>query len=138
MFNHLKILAGACTLSLLASLGWGSNRLLLGALGDKDGVNVGKDTTLGDGDTTEKLVKFLVIADSKLDMTGDNTGLLVITGSVTGKLKDLSSEVLKDGSKVDGGTGTNTSGELTLLQVAADTGNRECKTSLAGLADGLS
>ena len=100
-------------------------------------MDVGKNTTLGDGDTTEELVKLLVVADGKLDVTGDNTGLLVVTGSVTGKLKDLSSEVLKDGSKVDRGTGTDTGGELSLLQVAADTGNRELKTGLTGLTDRL-
>lgn len=41
-------------------------------------------------------------------MTGDDTGLLVVTGGVSGQLEDFSSEVLEDGSEVDGSTGTNT------------------------------
>ena len=33
-------------------------------------------------------------------MTGDDTLLLVITGSVTSQLKNLGSEVFEDGSKI--------------------------------------
>ena len=78
-------------------------------------MDVGEHTTLGDGHGAEKLVELLVVADGKLDVAGHNAGLLVVTGSVTGKLEDLSSEVLKDGSKVHGGTSTDTGGELALL-----------------------
>jgi hypothetical protein len=67
-------------------------------------VNVGQNTTLGDGDVAEKLVQFLIVADGQLKMTGDDTGLLVVTGGVTGQLEDFSSQVLKDGSQVDGST----------------------------------
>ena len=55
-------------------------------------------------------------------MAGHNAGLLVVAGGVASKLKDLSSEVLKDGGQVDGSTSTDTGGELALLQKAADTG----------------
>jgi hypothetical protein len=34
-------------------------------------------------------------------MTGDNTLLLVVTGSITSKLENLSSKVFKDSSKVN-------------------------------------
>lgn len=101
-------------------------------------MDVGENTTLGDGDTTEKLVELLVVADGELDVAGHNAGLLVVAGSVTGKLEDLSGEVLKDGSKVHGGTSTDTGSELTLLQEAANTGNGELKSSLGALAHGLS
>jgi hypothetical protein len=67
-------------------------------------VNVGQNTTLGDGDVAEKLVQFLIVADGQLKMTGDDTGLLVVTGGVTGQLEDFGSQVLEDGSQVDGGT----------------------------------
>ena len=67
-------------------------------------MNVGQDTTLGDCDVSEKLVQFLIVADGQLEMTGDDTGLLVVTGGVTSQLEDFSSEVLKDGSEVDGST----------------------------------
>ena len=67
-------------------------------------MDVGENTTLGDGDVAEELVQFLVVADGELEMTGDDTRLLVVAGSVTGQLENLSSEVLKDGSEVDRGT----------------------------------
>ena len=37
--------------------------LLFGLLGQKHSLDVGEDTTLGDGDSGEKLVEFLVVAD---------------------------------------------------------------------------
>ena len=44
-------------------------------------------------------VQFLVIADGKLKVMGENSGLLVVTGSVACKLEDLSSEVFHDHSQ---------------------------------------
>lgn len=54
-------------------------------------MNVGKHTTLGDGDMSEKLVQFLVVADGELEMTGDDTSLLIVACGVSSQLKDLSS-----------------------------------------------
>lgn len=56
-------------------------------------MNVGKHTALRDGDVAKKLVQFLVIADGELEMTGDDTGLLVVTCGVSSQLQDLSSQV---------------------------------------------
>ena len=67
-------------------------------------MDVGKDTTLCNGDVSEKLVQFLIVADGELEMTGNDTGLLVVTGSIAGQFKDFCCEVLKDGGKVDRGT----------------------------------
>jgi len=67
-------------------------------------VDVGKDTTLGDCNVTQELVQFFVVADGELEMTRDDTRLLVVTGSIASQLEDFSSEVLKDGSQVDGST----------------------------------
>ena len=64
-------------------------------------MNVWKNTTLGNGDGTEKLVQFLIVSDGKLDVSWDNSGLLVVTGSVTSKLEDLGSQVLENGGEVD-------------------------------------
>ena len=99
-------------------------------LWEKDGVDVWKNTTLGNGDGAEKLVQLLVVSDSKLDVSWDNSGLLVVTGGVTGKLKDLSSQVLKDGCEVHRGTSTDTGSVLTLLQESTDSSDRELKSSL--------
>ena len=78
-------------------------------------MDVGQNTAGGDGHTAEELVELLVVADGQLDVTGHNAGLLVVTGGVASKLKDLGSEVLKDGGQVHGGTGSNAGGELSLI-----------------------
>lgn len=65
-------------------------------------VNVWKDTTLGDRDVAEELVQFFVVADGELEMTRDDTGLLVVTGGIASQLEDLSSQVLEDSGEVDG------------------------------------
>lgn len=70
-------------------------------------------------------------------MSGYDTGLLVVSCGVTGKFEDLGSEVcvvsmclmdkkkkrltLEDGSEVDGGTGTDSLGVVSLLQQSVDT-----------------
>ena len=43
----------------------------------------------------------LIVTDSELQVTRNNTLLLVITRGVAGKLKNLSGKVLKDGSEVN-------------------------------------
>lgn len=98
-------------------------------------VNVGEDTTLGDGNVSEKLVQLLVVPDGELEMAGDDTGLLVVTGSVTGQLENLSSEVLEDGGEVDGGTGTDTLGVVALAEETVDTADGESKTGLGRTAE---
>jgi hypothetical protein len=97
-------------------------------------VNVGENTTLGDGDVTQKLVQLLIVADGELKVTGDDTGLLVVTGGVTSQLENLSGEVLEDSGEVDGSTGTNTLSVVALAEKTVDTANREGQTSLGGTA----
>jgi hypothetical protein len=67
-------------------------------------VNVGKNTTLGDGDVSKKLVQFLIVTDGELKMTWDDTCLLVVTGSVTGEFEDFGRQVFEDSCEVDRGT----------------------------------
>lgn len=67
-------------------------------------MNVGQYTTLSDGDVAKELVQLLIVSDGELKVTGDDTCLLVVTGSITSQLENLSSEILKDGSEVDGST----------------------------------
>ena len=89
-------------------------------------VDVREDTTLGNSDVTQKLVQLLVVSDGKLKMSGDDTGLLVVTGGVTGQLENLSSEILENGSKVDGSAGTDTLGVVALAEKTVNTTDREC------------
>ena len=105
---------------------------LLGLLGQKDGLDVGQDTSLGDGDTGEQLVQLLVVPDGELEVTGDNPSLLVVPSGVTGQLENLSREILHDGGHVDGGAGTDTLGIVALPQEPVDPADGELESSPAG------
>ena len=95
-------------------------------------MDVGKNTTRGNGDTSEQLVQLLIVLDGKSDVTGHDTALLVVPGSVSGELQDLGAQVLEHGSEVDGGTGSHTGGVLALTKVTSDTSDGELKSSLGG------
>lgn len=101
-------------------------------------MDVGKDSTGSDGDSAKKLVELLIVLDSKGDVPGDNPGLLVVAGGVSGKLEDLSGEVLEDSGEVDTGSDSDAGSVSSLLEVPSDTGNRELKSSLGATAHGLS
>ncbi|KAK5625519.1 hypothetical protein RRF57_001234 [Xylaria bambusicola] len=79
-------------------------------------VNVGKYTTLGNGDVTKELVQLLIVSDGELKMTGDDTCLLVVTSGVTSQLENFSSQVLKNGSEVDRSTWRHDALEINMLE----------------------
>ena len=106
--------------------------LLLALVGEEHGVDVGEDTTGGDGDGAEELGELLIVADRQLDVAGHDAGLLVVAGGVAGELENLSGEVLEDGSEVHGGTGTDAGGVLASLEVARDAADGELKARLGG------
>ena len=97
-------------------------------------VNVGEDTALGDGDVAKELVQLLVVPDGELQVTRDDTRLLVVAGSVAGQLEDFGRKVLKDGRQVDRGAGTDTLGIVALAEKTVDTADRESQTSLGRTA----
>merc|ERR1739838_731787 len=105
---------------------------LLRLLGQKNSLDVGEDSTLGDGDSSKQLVQLLVITDGQLKVTGDDPGLLVVTGSIAGQFKDLSCEIFHNSSHVHWGTSTNTGSIVTLAKQTMDTSNRELKSCTAG------
>ena len=83
---------------------------------------------MGDCDVTEKLVQLLIVADGELEMTRNDTGLLVVACGVASQLEDLSCEVLKNGSEVDWGTSTDTLSIVALAEETVDTTDWECET----------
>ena len=100
------------------------------------GVDVGEDTTRGDRDLSEELVELLVVSDSELNVSWDDSLLLPLLGGVTGQLEDLSDEVLKDGSKIDRGASTDSLGVTAVLQKTTNSTNRELESSLGALGLG--
>ena len=104
-------------------------RLTAALLGSRDGsADVGEDTSFSDGGVVEKLVEFLVVSDGEEDVSGDDSGLLVVLGGVSCQLEDLSSEVLKDGCQVDGSTGTDSFGVVGVSEETADSADGELET----------
>jgi hypothetical protein len=118
---QLLAVGGGCTalLGLVASL-----------LRKKVLVDVGKYTTLGDGNMSKKLVQLLIVANGELEMTRDDTRLLVVTSGVTSQFENFSGEVLENSGEVDRGTGTDTLGVVALAEETVDTTDGESQTGL--------
>ena len=111
--------------------------LLLSFLGEEHGLDVGQNASLGNGDTGQELVQFLIVADGQLQVTGDNSGLLVVTGSIAGQLQDFCGQVLHDGGQVNWGTGTYALSIVALAQKTVDTTYGELESSPAATGLGL-
>ena len=76
----------------------------------------------------EKFVEFLVVSDGEEDVSGDDSGLLVVLSGVSSKLEDLSSEIFEDSGEVDGGTSTNSFGVVGVSEESADSSDGELET----------
>jgi hypothetical protein len=92
-------------------------------------VNVWQDATLSNCDVTQKLVQLLIVTDGELEMTRDDTSLLVVTSGIASKFENFRCKVLKDSCEVHWGTSTDTLSVVALSQETVDTANRECETS---------
>ena len=97
-------------------------------LGEQDSLDVGENSSLGDGHSGEQLVELLVVADGQLQVAGDDPRLLVVAGSVASQLEHLGGQVLHDGSQVDGGAGSDALGVVALPQVTVDTADGELQS----------
>ena len=102
--------------------------LLLGLLGEKNCLNVGQHSSLGDGDSGKELVQFLVVSDGQLQMSGDDSGLLVISGGITCQFENFSSQVLQDSGEVDWSSSSNSFSVVSFSEESMDTSNRELKS----------
>ena len=95
--------------------------LLCALLGKKDCMDVWQDTSRCDGDLAKQLAQLLIIPDCKLNVPGNNPGLLVVLGSIACQLKDLSGQILQHSCQVDWCSCSNPGCILALLQVASHT-----------------
>lgn len=93
-------------------------------------MNVGQNATLCDSDMPQELVQLLVVPNSKLKMSGNNTSLLVIAGSVACQLENFGGEVFKDGSQIHRSAGTDTLSIVSLTEKTMNTADRESQTGL--------
>ena len=106
-------------------------------LGKEDGLDVGKNSALRDGDTGQKLVELLIVPDGELKVTRVDPGLPVVPGSVAGQLEDLGSEVLHDGAEVDSGSGPHLLGVASCAEKTVDPADGKLKTGAFGTGHGL-
>lgn len=108
-----------------------ANFLLAGHLGcgsllwQEHSLDVRQNTTLGDRNAGQKLVQLLVVTDGQLEVTRNDSRLLVVTSGVTGQLEHFSGQVFHDGRQVDRGAGTDSFGVVTLAQQTVNSADGE-------------
>ena len=110
------------------NISFARNLLVASFLGEEDGLDVGEDTTLGDGDAAEELVQLFVVSDGELKMSRDDSGLLVVSGGVSGQLKNFSGKVFEDGGEVDWGAGSDSFGVVALSEHSVDSTDWELES----------
>ena len=96
-------------------------------------MNIRKNASRGDGDASEKLVEFLIVADSQLNVTWDYPCTLVIPCCIASKLKNLSCKVFEHGCKVDRCSCADALGVSTLAKIAGNAADGELKSCLGAL-----
>jgi len=103
--------------------------LLFSLLGQQNGVDVWQDTTLRNGYTREQFIQFLVISDGQLQVSWDDSGLFVVTSSISSQFQNFSGQVFHDGSQINGGTSSDTFSIIAFAQQTMDTADWELKSS---------
>ena len=102
-----------------------SSSLLLVRLHDEGLVDVRDHTTSGNGGLDES-VELLVTSDGEQQVSGSDSLHFEIFRGVSSELKDLSGEVLKDSSTVDGRGGSYSRvGTDSALEESVDSSNGE-------------
>ena len=91
-------------------------------------MDVRKNSSLSDGDGSEEFVQFLIVADSQLDVSGDDASPLVVLGGVSGELQEFRGEILEDGGHIDRSSGSGTLGVAALSEVSVDSSDGELET----------
>lgn len=98
-------------------------------LGKQHCLDVGKNTSLSNGDASQKLVQLFVVSDGQLKVARVDPLLLVVTGSVSSKLEYLGGEILHDCSEVDWSASSNSFCVVASLQQTVNSANRELQSS---------
>ena len=70
-------------------------------------ADVGEDTSFSNGGVGQELVEFLVVSDGQENVSWDDSGLLVVLGSVTCEFQDFSSQVFENGGEINWGSSTD-------------------------------
>ena len=102
---------------------------LFGLLGQKNSLDVGKNSALSDCNSRQQFVQFLVVTDSQLKMTRDDSRFLVVSGSISSQFQDFSRQVLQDSGQIDWCSASNSWRESSLSQESVNSTDWELKSS---------
>ena len=101
-------------------------------LWEKYGLDVWKNTTLGDSDSTKKFVQFFVISDGELQMTRNDSCLLVVTSGISGQFENFCAQVFENGGQVNWCTCSYSFSIVSLSQKTVNTTDWELKPGTDG------
>lgn len=107
-------------------------------LWQQDRLDVWQNAALGDGNAGEQFVQLLVVSDGQLQMTRDDSRLLVISCSVAGQLEHFGGKIFHHCGQVNRGSGADSFSVVALAQQTMDTTDWELKSRSAGSALRLS
>ncbi len=104
----------------------------LGLLGQQHGLDVGQHAALSDGHSAQEFVQLLVVAHRQLQVTRDDTGLLVVPSGVSSQLQDLSRQILEHSGQINRSTGTDALGVVTFAEKPVNTTDGELQPCSGG------
>ena len=119
---------GVCCAGSLLGLSSGCAGLLLG---QQDCLNVGEHTALRNCNSLQQFVQLFVVSDGELQVSWDDSRLLVVSGCIAGQLEDFSSQVFQDSCKVDWRSSTNSLGVVSLADESVNSADWELKSGSA-------
>jgi len=105
---------------------------LLGLRREEHGVDVRENTTVSNSCVGHELVEFLIVSDGEENVSGDDSGLLVILGSISGEFENFSSKIFEDCSEVNWSSSSDSLGVSSDLEESGDSSDWELKTCLSG------
>ena len=91
-------------------------------------ADVGENSSFGNGGVPQELVQLFVVSDGQEDVSWDDSGLLVVLGGVSGKFENFSSKVFKDGCEVDGSSGSDSFGVVSMSEKSSNSSDGELKS----------
>lgn len=111
--------------------------LLVDFLGKEDTVNERNNATLRDGNTGEKFVQFIVIANGQLKVSWTDAGFAIVRGSITSQFENFSDQILDSGGQIDGSTDADAGSIVALLQDTENTTDGKLQTGTDRFTDTL-
>jgi len=91
-------------------------------------LDVGQDTTLSNGDTSQEIVQLLIVLNGQLQVTWNNSGPFVVWQHFL-PTQSFSSQVFHHSDRVNRGAGTNLLGIVALTKKSVDSFNWALQSS---------